>query len=455
MVRSIGGSTLREGGWPFLQSVAGGMSAAIGRHGLAVEAMASRLDRLSPKLHALQRDYTNDSLPLLRIIEAEQDILDAEAALARLSQGASTIVFFGTGGSSLGGQTLAQLAGWNIPGFAEPAERRRPRTRFYDNLDATTLGAAFATLDAKSTRFVLISKSGSTAETLTQAIAAISAVRDAEHADRIPEHFLALTEPEMPGRRNGLRELCKAYSIPILDHHPGIGGRFSILSNVSLLPALARGLDVRALRKGAKSVVDALCSASHPRELSAAVGAAFVVGLAEDRGVGIQVMMPYSDRLGRFAHWFVQLWAESLGKSGKGTTPLACLGPLDQHSQLQLFMDGPRQHLVTIIRTPSSAPGPRLDPVLADLAGIGFLGGRSVGDLVDAQSKGVADALTQAGRPVRTFDIPELDMFAVGALLMHFMLETIFAAELLGVDPFDQPAVELAKTLARQSLAKS
>ena len=106
--------------------------------------------------------------------------------------------------------------------------------------------------------------------------------------------------------------------------------------------------------------------------------------------------------------------------------------------------------------SPSSARPrpPRLDPVLADLAGIGFLGGRSVGDLVDAQSKGVADALTQAGRPVRTFDIPELDMFAVGALLMHFMLETIFAAELLGVDPFDQPAVELAKTLARQSLAK-
>jgi glucose-6-phosphate isomerase len=165
------------------------------------------------------------------------------------------------------------------------------------------------------------------------------------------------------------------------------------------------------------------------------------------------VMLPYADRLGKFAEWFVQLWAESLGKDGEGTTPVACLGPVDQHSQLQLFMDGARDHYLTVVRAPTAGKGARLDPALCAQAGLDFMAGRTVGDLVAAQSHAVPEALLRAGRPVRTIDLDQLDEASLGALMMHLMLETILAARLLGVNAFDQPAVELAKVLARERLA--
>jgi glucose-6-phosphate isomerase len=206
------------------------------------------------------------------------------------------------------------------------------------------------------------------------------------------------------------------------------------------------------VRAGAKSVIEAMRAAKTPADFAPAVGAALAVALSKDKGIRIQVMMPYADRLGKFGHWFVQLWAESLGKKGEGTSPIACLGPLDQHSQLQLFMDGPREHLMTVLRVATSGQGPKIDPILAKAAGLEEMAGRCVGDLVAAQAQGVPAALASAGRPVRTFDIAHLDEFTMGTLLMHFMLETILAGRLLGIDPFDQPAVELAKVLSRERL---
>jgi glucose-6-phosphate isomerase len=435
---------------PYTQSIAGCLEAAIGKHGLSASELQRWLDPLVPAIAALQDDYRNRTLPHLRIAEATADLVAAEAALARLSHDADSIVFFGIGGSSLGGQTLAQLGGWNIPGMASEAQRRRPRTRFYDNLDGVTLESALASFDLADTRFVVISKSGGTPETLVQALSALAAVQAAGLEARMPEMFLGITEPAVPGRANGLRTLFEARGIPVLDHDPGIGGRYSVLTNVGLLPAMARGLDVRAVRAGARDVIAALMASQSPADFAPAVGAAIAVGLARERGVRAQVMMPYADRLGRFGHWFAQLWAESLGKNGQGTAPISCLGPVDQHSQLQLFMDGPREYLMTVVRASSAGEGPRISPQLAASAGLDYLSGRSVGDLVAAQAVAIPEALGQAGRPVRTFDLARLDERSVGALMMHFMLETILAGRLLGVDPFDQPAVELAKVLTRQ-----
>jgi glucose-6-phosphate isomerase len=216
---------------------------------------------------------------------------------------------------------------------------------------------------------------------------------------------------------------------------------------------MARGLDPYAVRAGAKEVVDGLMAARRPHDLPAAQGAALAVGLARDRGIRAQVMMPYADRLGRLGAWFAQLWAESLGKNGEGTAPIACLGPVDQHSQLQLFMDGPREFLVSVVRAPSAGVGPRISPELATAAGLDYLAGRTAGDLVAAQAVAVPEALRKAGRAVRAFDLARLDERGVGALMMHFMLETILAARLLDIDPFDQPAVELAKVITRERVA--
>ncbi len=446
-------SGTRTGPAAYAQSIDGCLDGAIGAHGLAASELARWLDRLAPAVAALQEDYRTRRLPHLRIAEATADLEEAQAALERLSRGADTLVFFGIGGSSLGGQTLAQLGGWHIPGMADAAQRRRPRTRFYDNLDPVTLQAALGSFDLAATRFIVISKSGGTPETLVQALSALGAVKAAGLERRIPELFLGITEPAAPGKANGLRTLFAGHGIPILDHDPGIGGRYSVLTNVGLLPAMSRGLDARAVRGGAREVIDALMAAERPADFAPAVGAALAVAMARERGIKALVMMPYADRLGRLGAWFAQLWAESLGKGGQGTAPIACLGPVDQHSQLQLFMDGPREYLMTVVRAPTTGLGPRIAPELAASAGLDYLAGRTAGDLVAAQAVAVPEALKQAGRPVRAFDLARLDEHCVGALMMHFMLETILAGRLMGVDPFDQPAVELAKVITRERVA--
>lgn len=439
----------------FRQSIDGCLAAQIGDHGLTSETLQAYLGRAGGALARLRDDYSSSRLPLLRIAEDTADIDAAETALRKLSDRARTIVFFGTGGSGLGGQTLAQVAGWNIPGGAKVYRRSHPRTRFYDNLDPLTVSGAFADMDLADMRFVVTSKSGGTTETLVQAITALDAVKAAGLEARIPDLFLGITEPEQPGKTNGLRALFQSLGIPMLEHHAGIGGRFSCLTNVGLVPAMARGLDARAVRAGAGEVIPQMLNSQNAADFTPALGAATMVALAKERNIRTLVMMPYSDRLGRFAEWYVQLWAESLGKGGEGTSPIPALGPLDQHSQLQLFMDGPREIAVTVVRVASRGEGPAIDAAMAKTAGNAFLGGKRVGDVVDAQAHAIVAALGKAGRPVRTIDIPTLDEQAIGALLMHFMLETIIAGYMLGIDPFDQPAVELAKILTKDRLNAS
>jgi glucose-6-phosphate isomerase len=424
----------------------------LGPHGIPRAALARTCGALTRPLADLRSDIAAGRLPALSVARDVADIETAERALAKLSAGARTLVFFGTGGSGLGGQTVAQFGGWNIPGHADPDTRSRPRTRFYDNLDPDSLTKALGSLDLGSTRFIVTSKSGGTPETLVQAMAAIQSLQAAGLAARIGDLVLGITEPAVAGRSNGLRSLLTSFGCTVLDHHPGIGGRYSVLSNVGMTPALARGLDVRAIRAGAAGVLDQLDRTPDPMAFAPAVGAALSVAGLRERGLAVHVMMPYADRLRQIGPWFGQLWAESLGKGGCGTTPVACLGPLDQHSQLQLFMDGPRNALITVIRIATAGTGVRIDPALAAIAGFDMMAVRTVGDLVAAQTYAVPDALAKAGRPVRTFDLERLDEATLGATLMHFMIETILAGRLFGIDPFDQPAVELAKILTRERL---
>jgi glucose-6-phosphate isomerase len=437
----------------YRQSVEGCLSSKIGDTGLAEGRLAHWLAEAAPRFKALQEEARTKSFAHFRILSETADIEEATAAYAKLSQGAETVVMLGTGGSSLGGQALAQLGGWSIPGGA-----KRPELRFYDNLDARSFMLGLRSLDIPNTRFIAISKSGTTGETLAQVLTAFKFIEDAGHASLIPQIFLGVTEPAKPSVGNGLRSLFAARGIPMLAHSTEIGGRYSAFTNVGLLPAIACGLDVAAFRAGALGVVQQLVDASKPDDHPAAVGAATAIALAQDKGVINAVMLPYSDRLERFSAWYVQLWAESIGKGGKGTTPIATLGPVDQHSQLQLFMDGPHVHFMTVMRiTGPLAEDSRLaiPAALAAEAGAPYLADRGIGELVQAQQKAIVDALGESKRPVRTIDIERLDERTMGALMMHFFIETILGAALLGVDPFDQPAVELGKKLTRQYLAQS
>ncbi len=435
---------------PIVQSIDSALKENVGKHGVSDKALGEALARAEGALDDLRKRHADGSLPLLRLPESHGDLREIRDTAKRLAQNATDIVILGTGGSSLGGQTLAQLAHHAVPGAG--AFRGAPHLHFIDNLDADTFATLLARLPHQTTRFVTISKSGGTAETLMQTMAALSAVKAEGLAQRIPDIFLGLTEPARSGKRNGLRDLIAQHHVPMLEHHTGVGGRYSALTNVGLLPAALVGLDIVAVREGASLALAPVLAKKKAVDVPAALGAALAVALAE-RGKNIRVLMAYCDRLERFTHWYVQLWAESLGKSGKGSTPLAALGPVDQHSQVQLFIGGPRDKLFTVVTVGAKGEGPRMDAELAKLAGEPDFAGKTIGDLVAAEGRATAETLAKNGCPVRTIHVPVLDEETLGELMTHFMLETIIAAHLMGIDAFDQPAVEEGKVLAKKYLA--
>ena len=431
-----------------VQSIENARQEHVGPHGIGADALKSVLARAESALDWLRARHADGRLPLLRLPETHSDLETIRDTARQLADRATDIVVLGTGGSSLGGQTLAQLAGFAVPGVG--ALRAPPQLHFIDNLDPDSFQTLLARLPHATTRFIAISKSGGTAETLMQTIAALSAIQSQGLQTRIPDIFLGITEPAKAGKANGLRDLLGKYRVPMLDHDTGVGGRYSALTNVGLLPAAMLGLDVAAVREGAGLALAPVLAKKPAAQVPAAVGAALSVALSESKS--ISVLMAYCDRLQRFTHWYVQLWAESLGKGGKGTTPVAALGPVDQHSQLQLFIGGPRDKLFTVVTVDGAGHGPRIDGELARLAGEPGLAGKTIGDLVAAEGRATAETLAKNGCPVRTIHISKLDEESLGELMMHFMLETIIAAHLLGIDAFDQPAVEEGKVLAKKYL---
>src|SRR3989440_3822038 len=434
---------------PLVQSIENARAERVGADGVAAADFDDALARTAEALAWLRARHADGGLPLLRLPAKHDDLAAIRAAADRLAVGASDIVILGTGGSSLGGQTLAQLAGHGVPGIGPL--RGAPRLHFVDNLDPESYSTLLAKLPLATSRFVAISKSGGTGETLMQTIAALAAVRAAGLEARTGELFFGISEAAKPGRNNGLRDLLGP-SVEMLEHDPGIGGRYSGLSNVGLLPAAILGLDIAAFRAGAGMALAPALAGDPPDKVAPALGAALNIAAA-DAGRTITVLMAYADRLERFSCWYVQLWAESLGKAGRGTTPLGALGPVDQHSQLQLFIAGPRDKLFTVITVAAEGQGPRVDPELAKRAGEPDLAGKTIGDLVAAQGRATAETLAKNGCPVRTIHLARLDATSLGALMMHFFLETMIAAHLLGVDAFGQPAVEEGKVLAKRYLA--
>jgi glucose-6-phosphate isomerase len=233
-----------------------------------------------------------------------------------------------------------------------------------------------------------------------------------------------------------------------------VGGRYSVLTMVGILPAILMGIDVKALRAGAAATLAQALDANTAADVPAATGAALAQALAAQNKLATTILWPYADSLSVFGGWWRQLWAESLGKDGKGSTPVSVLGPVDQHSQLQLFRDGPGNALFTLLTVDTKGKGLAAPRAAAKSLKLDYLAGKKLGDLVDAEARATAQTLSRNGRPVRVIHLPKVDAFGVGALMMHFMLETMLMGRLMGVDAFDQPGVEEGKVLARQFLGK-
>jgi glucose-6-phosphate isomerase len=417
----------------------------IGDGGLTRDRFAALVGEAGPAVDRLRRWHEDGGLPLLALPERRDDLRQIAGVADTYRDRYDDVVILGTGGSSLGGRSLYTLA--EGPGATPGC----PRLHFAENVDPHGFAALLAALDPAKTGFLVVSKSGGTAETLTQLLCALPWLFAAVGAEQAGTQVTAIVEPG----DSVLRRLVAAHGFNALDHDPGVGGRFSVLSLVGLLPAMIAGLDAAAVRDGANAVLQPVLADDPKAPAAPVAGAALAVGLARACGAVQSVMFPYIDRLAPFALWYRQLWAESLGKQGQGTTPLRAMGTVDQHSQLQLYLDGPADKMFTVVMGPSAGTGPVIDPALCDDPGLAVYAGRRMGDLFDACQRATAETLAARGRPVRVLRLQAVDERTLGALMMHFMLETILAAHLLGVDPFDQPAVEESKVLARRYMAEA
>jgi glucose-6-phosphate isomerase len=390
-----------------------------------------------PALDWLRQQHSGKTLELLGIPAATADVKAATKQAATIT-GMTTVAVLGIGGSSLGGQALTALR-----------KVTKPYVEFHDNPDPFSWAKALKRFDLKKTHFVAISKSGGTAETLMQVLTAADALEKLG-VKNLKKHFTIITEPH----QSALADFADSIGATKLDHPLGVGGRYSVLTMVGLLPAILMGLNVKQLRAGAQAALDQVLNAKTPGEAPAAVGAALHKALADEGKLATTILWPYADDLAVFGGWWRQLWAESLGKNGKGSTPVSVLGPVDQHSQLQLFRDGPGNALFTLMTVDTKGKGLTAPRARAKALKLDYLAGKKLGDLVDAEARATAQTLFKNGRPVRQIHLAKVDEFHMGALMMHFMLETIIMGKLMGVDPFDQPGVEEGKILARQYLAE-
>jgi glucose-6-phosphate isomerase len=349
---------------------------------------------------------------------------DAIEAAAGDLPAADTLLTVGIGGSALGAATLVDALGTDLDYHA------------LDNVDPDHVVDLLDGLDLSGTVLHVVSRSGTTAETLANFLVVREAMRDA--GVDWTERTLVTT-----GESGNLRDLASEHDLPVLAAPEGVPGRFSALSTIALPAAAVAGVDVAELLAGAQEGMASLSGSLFDCPAYAYGATAYALDV---RGAGVNAMLPYAESLETFAEWFAQLWAESLGKDGLGQTPARALGATDQHSQLQLYRAGPRDKLVTLVRpeTRGDCPIPE-----TDLDGLDYLAGGDLGTLLDAEFEATEASLAESGVPSVRVEIPAIDARSLGRLLYDFEAACILAGELYEVETFTQPAVEWGKEAAR------
>jgi glucose-6-phosphate isomerase len=319
-----------------------------------------------------------------------------------------------------------------------------------DNPDPSTMRGLLEGIDPARTLFNVISKSGATAETMAQYLVVREVVEHAVGDGNARGHFLFTTDPA----KGVLRRIGEAEEIPMLPVPENVGGRFSVLSPVGLLPAAVCGIDIDALLAGAARMEER-CRTDRLADNPAGTLATLLHHADTAWGRPIHVLMPYSDRLRSLALWFQQLWAESLGKARTlagevrptGPTPVPALGATDQHSFLHLMMEGPQDKVVVFVEVEDHGGDMTIPGRHPEMPELSYLGGHSLGELINTERRATAEALRLEARPNATFHMPRVSSETVGEMLMLLQVATVYAGALYGVDPLDQPGVELSKRL--------
>ncbi|MGI6372291.1 MAG: glucose-6-phosphate isomerase [Caldicoprobacterales bacterium] len=386
--------------------------------------------------------------------EIVQDILETADGIKKRFD---NFVVLGIGGSALGPIAVQQAL--NHMYYNELSKEERggcPRLYVIDNVDPQRMKELFDVIDIEKTMFNVITKSGSTSETMAQFLIVTSLLKE-KVGDSYRDHIIATTDREKGSLIKIARdEGFKTYYVP-----EGVGGRFSELSPVGLLAAAVCGIDIEEMLAGA-AYMDEIASQPDPYK-NPAYMAATLQYLAMKAGKNISVMMPYVDSLKYMADWYAQLWAESLGKrydlEGNevfvGQTPVKALGVTDQHSQVQLYTEGPFDKVITFLGVKEYKCTVEIPNGYQDHPAVSFLAGHTLNELIHAEQMATEYALLKAKRLNRTITLPEVNPFTVGQLLYFLEVETAFAGELLGIDAFDQPGVEEGKNATYALLGRS
>ena len=419
--------------------------------------MAPRFADAHRAVAGLHSEGTLGFLDLPDARALHQQTVDYVARIRASRKTPTDVVVLGIGGSALGPialRTALRPPQWNL--LDDAARGGFPRMHVLDNVDPTNIVALLGRLDLARTLFVVISKSGGTAETMAQYLVVRARLNDALGADAAKERLVFVTDPQ----KGALRTIARAEGIAALDIPANVGGRFSVLTPVGILPAALIGIDTSALLEGAADMRTRCASSQLGRNPAGAF--ASLQYLADVKhGRHIHVLMPYSDALRDMADWFVQLWAESLGKhrapgdAGFGPTPFGALGATDQHSKVQLFMEGPGDKTVTFIGVQEGGVDVKIPALHADVPELAYLGGHRLGELLEIERRATAGALARRGRPNMTLIVDAVDPFHVGGLFMFLELATAYAGQLYGVNAYDQPGVELGKQFTYAMLGRA
>jgi len=425
------------------------MAAAVGpAHGVT----DSMLDEIAPVVaehHArLSAEHGAGGQRWMDLPSDTALVAEIETFAAEVRARYHDFILVGIGGSSLGAIATVQALAHPFRNVLPSATRGGPRFFVLDNPDPEKVAATLATVDLASTLVNVVTKSGQTAETMANFLAVRQALEAAVGPERTRQQIVATTDPaEGLLRTLADQEGYRTFPVP-----PGVDGRMTVLSAVGLLPAAICGCDVGGLLAGARAMRARTASAD-VRENPAYLLAALCI-LADIRlDKSILVTMPYADALFGLSDWFRQLWAESLGKRLSldnevvftGQTPIKALGAIDQHSQIQLYTEGPNDKLISLIAVGTYRAKVTIEDMPDGIPELDYLRGAELGQLLQREQLATAWALTEAQRPNFTIEVPTIDAAILGELFYLYELQTVMGGALLNVNPFGQPGVEAGK----------
>jgi glucose-6-phosphate isomerase len=427
------------------------MPEAIGdEHGIREDEINGLAARVRQAHEGLRRRRQAGDLAWMELPYAGDVVRDVLGYVDSVAGRFDNFVVLGIGGSALGNIALNSALGHPYHNLLPPAQRQgRPRLFVLDNVDPDHLAGFLSVVDLDRTLFNVITKSGSTAETMAQFLIVRRLLHERVGPSQV-DRIVCTTDP----REGDLRKIADAEGYRSFTIPPGVGGRFSVLSPVGLLSAAITGVDITGLLAGA-AYADGICNEADVWRNPAYMNAA-LHHVAYGRGRPLSVMMPYAQSLRDVADWYCQLWAESLGKArgldgqlvNVGPTPIKALGVTDQHSQVQLYVEGRHDKLINFLTVGKFKHEIAIPAGYPDSGGIGYLGGHTLNELMQVEREGTAVALTEAHRPNVTFTLPEINAFTVGQLLYMLEMQTAMAGELFKINTYDQPGVEGGKIAA-------